>query len=95
MEFDFPKLIGALGNEERISFYELLANNLTISVRGIWSYDHLTGSRESSASTTYPPATAGGTDPIQARRLTFEAKPHMLLTDSKWSTFSRWLSAAV
>jgi len=23
----------------------------------------------------YPPATAGGTDPIHARRLTFEAKP--------------------
>ena len=30
---------------------------------------------KSSASTTYPPATAGGTDPIQARCLTFEAKP--------------------
>ena len=28
---------------------------------------------KSSTSTTYPPATAGGTDPIQARRLTFEA----------------------
>ena len=30
---------------------------------------------KSSASTTYPPATAGGTDAIQARRVTFEGKP--------------------
>ena len=30
---------------------------------------------KSSVSTTYPPATAGGTDPIHARRLTFEALP--------------------
>jgi len=42
MEFDFPNLIGGLSDEERIEFYELLAHNLTISVRGIWSDEHLT-----------------------------------------------------
>src|SRR4030095_718505 len=42
MDFDFPNLIGALSEEERISFYEVLAHNLTVSVRGIWSNDHLT-----------------------------------------------------
>lgn len=28
LEFDFPKLIGALSDEERISFYEFRAHNL-------------------------------------------------------------------
>jgi len=42
MDFDFPNLIGALSDEERISFYEVLAHNLTVTVRGIWSDDQLT-----------------------------------------------------
>jgi hypothetical protein len=42
MEFDFPNLIGNLSDEERISFYEILAHNLTVTVRGIWSDDDLT-----------------------------------------------------
>jgi hypothetical protein len=46
MEFDFPNLIGALSDERRISFYEALAHNLTVSVRGIWSDEHLTDSRK-------------------------------------------------
>lgn len=42
MDFDFPNLIGALSEEERITFYEVLAHNLTVSVRAIWSDDQLT-----------------------------------------------------
>jgi hypothetical protein len=42
MQFDFPKLIGELGDEERIGFYEILAHNLTVAVRGIWSDEKLT-----------------------------------------------------
>jgi len=42
MDFDFPNLIGALTDEERITFYEVLAHNLTVSVRAIWSNDDLT-----------------------------------------------------
>jgi hypothetical protein len=42
MDFDFPNLIGALSDEERLTFYEVLAHNLTVSVRGIWSDDRLT-----------------------------------------------------
>ena len=36
MNFDFPKLIGQLNDEERITFYEILAHNLTVCVRGVW-----------------------------------------------------------
>jgi hypothetical protein len=42
MDFDFPNLIGELSDEERITFYEILAHNLTVCVRGIWSDDQLT-----------------------------------------------------
>jgi hypothetical protein len=41
MNFDFPTLIGALSEEERIRFYEILAHNLTVSVRAIWSDEQL------------------------------------------------------
>lgn len=46
MQFDFPNLIGQLNDEERIRFYEILAHNLTVSVRGIWSDDKLTDSQK-------------------------------------------------
>lgn len=42
MKFDFPNLIGELNEQERIRFYEDLAHNLTVSVRGIWSDNKLT-----------------------------------------------------
>lgn len=37
MDFDFPRLIGELNEEELIKFYEHLSHNLTVSVRGVWS----------------------------------------------------------
>jgi hypothetical protein len=42
MKFDFPNSIGALSEEQRIRFYEILAHNLTVSVRGMWSDEQLT-----------------------------------------------------
>ena len=46
MDFDFPNLIDGLNDEERIRFYEILAHNLTVSVRGVWSDEHLTDSKK-------------------------------------------------
>lgn len=46
MDFDYPTLIGALSEEERISFYEILAHNLTVSARGIWSDERRTDSQK-------------------------------------------------
>ena len=42
MDFDYIKLIGELSDEERLTFYECLAHNLTVSVRAIWSDEGLT-----------------------------------------------------
>ena len=33
----FAESIGSLGAEQRLHFYEVLAHDLTVSVRGIWS----------------------------------------------------------
>jgi hypothetical protein len=38
MEFDYPKAIGSLSQDKRLLFYESLAHNLTIMVRG--SYEN-------------------------------------------------------
>ena len=46
MDFDFPNLIGGLNDEQRMRFYENLAHNLTVSVRGVWSDEHLTDSKK-------------------------------------------------
>jgi hypothetical protein len=42
MSFNYPKAIGALPNDVRLLFYELLAHNLTIVIRGIWSDEDTT-----------------------------------------------------
>ena len=41
MDFDYAKQIGELSAEQRLTFYESFACNLTISIRGIWSDDEL------------------------------------------------------
>lgn len=37
MEFNFPEAIGRLSPDQRLRFYELLAHNLTVAIRAIWS----------------------------------------------------------
>jgi hypothetical protein len=37
MDFNFGFRIGSLSPDYRLHFYELLAHNLTVSIRGIWS----------------------------------------------------------
>lgn len=40
MDFNYPDKIGKLPPDKRLYFYELLAHNLTIAIRSIWSeYD--------------------------------------------------------
>lgn len=37
MEFNYPDSISSLSSDARLHFYELLAHNLTVSIRGVWS----------------------------------------------------------
>jgi hypothetical protein len=46
MGFDYPQLIGSLNTEERLRFYEILAHNLTVSVRAIWSDEDLSDAQK-------------------------------------------------
>ncbi|MFL6230753.1 MAG: hypothetical protein ACJ741_18420 [Pyrinomonadaceae bacterium] len=41
MSFDYPELIGQLNDEERLRFYEILAVNITVNIRAVWSDDNL------------------------------------------------------
>ena len=46
MDFDYPQLTGNLSDEVRLRFYEILAHNLTVSVRAIWSDDTLSDAQK-------------------------------------------------
>lgn len=37
MSFNFVEQVNKLTPEQKLHFYELLAHNLTISIRGVWS----------------------------------------------------------
>jgi hypothetical protein len=45
VEIDFVQQVGSLPQESLIRFYELLAHNLTVSVRAIWSDETLNDSQ--------------------------------------------------
>ena len=46
VEFNYPNSIGALSADARLHFYELLAHNLTISIRGVGSEPALSESQK-------------------------------------------------
>jgi hypothetical protein len=44
--FDYPSAIGALELEQRLLFYEVLAHNLTVCVRSIWSSEETSAAQK-------------------------------------------------
>jgi hypothetical protein len=44
--FDYAGQIGSLSDEQRLHFYEVLAHQLTIAARGVWSDNHFTDSEK-------------------------------------------------
>jgi hypothetical protein len=46
VELDYVSQVGSLSSETLLRFYELLAHNLTVSVRGVWSDETLTDSQK-------------------------------------------------
>ena len=41
MGFDYADRIGGLSDEQRLHFYEVLAHNLIVSIRSVWSDESL------------------------------------------------------
>jgi hypothetical protein len=46
MDFSYTDRISSLTPDKRLRFYELLAHNLTISIRGVWSEPDLSDSEK-------------------------------------------------
>jgi hypothetical protein len=46
VEFNYPDSISSLSSDARLHFYELLAHNLTVSIRGVWSEPALSESQK-------------------------------------------------
>jgi hypothetical protein len=46
MPFHYSDKIGTLTPDKRLHFYELLAHNLTVAIRGIWSEPDLSDSEK-------------------------------------------------
>lgn len=46
MTFDYAGQISSLNDEQRLHFYEVLAHQLTIADRGVWSDNHFTDSEK-------------------------------------------------
>lgn len=46
MTFDYAGQIGSLNEEQRLYFYEVLAHQLTIAMRGVWSDNNFTDSEK-------------------------------------------------
>ncbi len=46
MAFSFPEAISSVSPAQRLRFYELLAHNLTVTMRAIWSDDALSNSEK-------------------------------------------------
>ena len=46
IEFDYVRQVGSLSQQSLICFYEVLAHNLTVSIRAIWSDEGLNDSQK-------------------------------------------------
>jgi hypothetical protein len=46
VEFNYQDSISSLSPDKRLHFYELLAHNLTVSIRGVWSEPTLSESQK-------------------------------------------------
>jgi hypothetical protein len=46
IELDYVRQVGSLSHQSLISFYEILAHNLTVAIRAIWSDEELNDSQK-------------------------------------------------
>jgi hypothetical protein len=88
MDFDYPQLIGNLNDEERLRFYEILAHNLTVSVRSIWSKDDLSDAQKVEGMKWLNEIMHGVTQKSAAMR----AGRHSYTEEESWGSIKHWVS---
>jgi hypothetical protein len=88
MDFDYPQLIGNLNDEQRLRFYENLAHNLTVSVRGIWSEDNLSDTQKVECMKWLNEIMHGVTQKSAALRL----GRHSYSEEESWGSIKHWVA---
>jgi hypothetical protein len=88
MTFDYPQLVGNLSDEERISFYEILANNLTVSVRGIWSDDNLSDAQKVKCMKWLNEIMHG----VVQKSAALRSGGHIYSEEESWESINHWVS---
>jgi len=87
MKFDYPNLIGDLSDEKLLRFYEILAHNLTVSVRAIWSDDNLSDTEKVEGMKWLNEIMHGVTQKAAALRL----GRNDLSEESSWEAITHWV----
>jgi len=88
MSFDYPKAIGALSHDRRLLFYELLAHNLTIIIRGIWSDEETTDAEKVDRIKWVNEILHRVTSKVRVLRL----GEHEWTEEDSWSDIRHWVS---
>lgn len=88
MSFDYPKAVRALPHDRRLLFYELLAHNLTIIVRGIWSDEAVTDAEKVDRIKWVNEIQHRVTSKVRVLRL----GEHEWTEEDSWSDIQHWVS---
>lgn len=88
MSFDYPKAIGALPDGQRLVFYELLAHNLTVIVRCIWSDENITDAEKVDRMKWVNEILHLVTSKVRALRLS----EHGWTEEDSWEGIKHWIS---
>ena len=88
MSFDYPKAVGALPDDRRLVFYELLAHNLTVIVRCIWSDEGITDAEKVDRMKWVNEILHRVTSKVRVLRL----GEHEWTEEDSWECIKHWIS---
>lgn len=88
MDFDYPQLVGSLSEEERLRFYEILAHNLTVSLRAVWSDEELSDAQKVECMKWLNEVMHGVVQKSAAIRLDW----NNFSEEASWETIKHWVS---
>ena len=87
-DFDYPSAIGALDAEQRLLFYEVLAHNLTVCVRGIWSNEETSAEQKVEQLKWLNEIMHGATSKLRVLRLNL----HEWKEADSWEEIKHWVA---